>query len=161
MDYAAPEWSEANTLFVKCWGRNRESPIFTIEEIDAIRIDIVKALGVAENIVATEGRMIKPGVDSDDIIRRYLHLDRGAAIKRWTIPSPGWPDVEEERLFQCWKCGEDHSIDGFEESEFDVTRFDRLLGRYALRGSLQWCMDCDKARHLKWTESAAKRLKRE
>jgi hypothetical protein len=157
--FTAPEWSEDNSLFVKLYNRGK-SKDFTAEETVAIRNDIATALGVVENTIRTEGRGIEDS-DTPEMKRRFLNFNRAEAIAYWTIPDPSWPKIEQERLFKCWKCHCRRPYFHFEHSGFDgLTAFERLLGRYELRGSLSCCKDCSQESNIfKWTERASKRLR--
>lgn len=160
--YIGPDWIESNKLRVggrNCGGIGSS---FTPGELASIRAHVVTALGVAENIIRTEKRGVRPD-DRREHVRRYFHFDKMDALEMWTIPSSRWPDVEEERLFKCWKCHKDKGVHEFEERNWHPdTAFENLLGRYALNGAVQWCRNCNFAlSYVKWTANSAKRLRRD
>jgi hypothetical protein len=157
--FTAPEWSDDNVLHVRL-GNRANAKDFTADETTAIRNDIATALGVVENTIRTEGRGIEDS-DTPAMVQRFLHFNRAEAIARWTTPHPHWPEAEEERLFQCWKCSirkNDYNFptDGRE----GANSFEYLLSCYELRQCLRCCEECSRTSDtLKWTESASKRLR--
>jgi hypothetical protein len=148
----APLWCEANEFVPYADGD------FAAEELLAIRAGIVAAFDAVENVIENEGRGILP-TDSKEHARLFLHFDRDDAIEKWSMPSPRWPEVEGERLFKCWRChcyGD--SSDYETEAWTHTTAFDRLLGRYELRGTLPCCATCRNMNNVKWTPRVAQLL---
>lgn len=125
---------------------------FSDDELRAIRADIVAAFGVVENVIKNEHRGILPSDTAADI-RLFLYYDRDNAIKKWTKPNPRWPNIENERLFKCWKCS------GFRPYfSFPLDTFDDLLEFYEFK-RVPCCRKCqDELTYAKWTACMAKQL---
>jgi hypothetical protein len=152
-EHATPVWCEANGFKSYAQGE------FTPDELLAIRHDMATTFGAVENIIENEGRGILP-TDSNEAIRLFLYFDRNEAIEKWSIPSPSFPGAEDERLFKCWKCNcYNPSCDYENEGWYHVTAFDRLLGRYELKGTLPCCDECRSSMcNVKWTPRTTKLL---
>jgi hypothetical protein len=151
-EHTTPVWCEDNEFHPYAVGE------FTQDELLAIRHDMATTFGAVENIIENEGRGILP-TDSNDHVRLFLHFDRNEAIEKWSMPSPRFPDAEDERLFKCWKCNCYNPSWDYEKDGWGCTAFEHLLGRYELQGALPCCDECRSSMcNVKWTPRTTKLL---
>jgi hypothetical protein len=153
--WTAPVWSLHNRIEVRCSG-----PGITPGELVAIKLNVATFLNLAENVIRTEGRGIRP-TDMATDIRIYLNFCRETAKTKWTLPDPDHPSVESLRTFMCWNCNTRQSHHDFLDFSGDEhkTGFDACLEMYT-RECEVWCNGCaDRLECLTFTESDSKRLR--
>jgi hypothetical protein len=157
--YTNPEWSLDNGLVV--FITHKDKCVFVKQDYAAVRVDVLAALKVNMDEIATAYRSICFETDSPEMIRRFLGYDFDNAVKAWTRPNPDDSD-QEARLFKCWKCDKlgEHTMFNLLYDGVGMSPFQILLSRYALQSDLPWCTACDETHSiLDWTEADAARLR--
>jgi hypothetical protein len=134
-----PEWHEDNRIGVKLDGD------FTETELSYIHICMLSVLQCKSNVIENEERSISPR-DTPEDISNYLNIDYAAALEKYTIPDPDYPEHLTDRRFACWNCDKLFTYEEYlvfspysyvKESEFYA-----VLSQYA-HNSRRWCRECD------------------
>ena len=102
-----PEWHRDNNIGITLKELGIEK--FSEDERSDIREGMVSCLGVIDNAIynRTKKRWRVLQDDESRYVDIFLEYDRKREVRRWTIASPDYPDIDAERLFQCWHCKED------------------------------------------------------
>jgi hypothetical protein len=135
-----PEWHRDNTIGIKLKELGIEK--FSEDERCDVREGMMKCMGVIDNVIynRTKERFVVLSGDDSRYVDIFLEFDRERELQRWTVASPGYPDTEEERLFQCWRCKEDKA-----EFQFDVDEesnsFYIVLDGF-VTSNVTCCLDC-------------------
>jgi hypothetical protein len=87
----------------------------------------------------TKERFVVLSDDESRYVDIFLEYDRERELQRWTVASPLYLDIEEERLFQCWRCKEDKAEFCFDLEE-ERNSFYTLLECFV--NSNVPCCDC-------------------
>lgn len=87
--------------------RFRSTPFddFAALELKTVFDAVVLAFGARPVVIFNQKVLGGPKTATDADINDFYGFDVKAAAEEWSLPDPDWPDVHNERLFECWRCG--------------------------------------------------------
>ena len=121
--------------------RFRSTPFddFAALELKTVFDAVVLAFGARPVVIFNQKVFGGPKTATDADINDYYGFDVKAAASEWSLPAPRWPDVHEERMFECWRC---KSVRPAREFSLEDDAVNDVLGSIVLEKTSTACNRC-------------------
>lgn len=123
-------------------------------QLDALLSAITTAFDARPSVIVNRGSLkmgpLAPqATDSAEDVNDFWGFDVAAAMQAYTVPDDRWPEADDERLFECWRCAGFRpawhfpgSYGKLDDSYYGVNRVASVLARLVLGGNMTACQMC-------------------